>query len=59
MSKEKEGMNTLFGPGLAAIAFVLTYIQKNYTSTHNTAFGVISEKLLKAFGVKTADNKPA
>ncbi|MFZ2206596.1 MAG: hypothetical protein WA061_04840 [Microgenomates group bacterium] len=51
MSTEREGINTLFGPGFAAIAFVLTYVQKNYTSTHNTAFGVMSEKLLKAFGV--------
>jgi hypothetical protein len=59
MSAEKEGMHTFFGPGFAAIAFVLTYVQKNYTSTHNTAFGVMSEKLLKAFGAKNTSNKPA
>lgn len=49
MKSENIGMNSFFGPGFAAIAFVLTYIQKNYTSTHNTAFGVMSEKLLRAF----------
>ena len=59
MSTEREGMNSFFGPGFAAIAFVLTYVQKNYTSTHNTAFGVMSEKLLKAFGIKNTSNKPA